>query len=105
MLSLLLFPGGVARLYLSYYRQIICIFKFRPGYIPTNSNKYIIIEYITNNTGRDILYGIYQDLFPNQIVYLVLFIIKSRFLHLVTQLLLLVLLITIVVYNKYKYRS
>jgi hypothetical protein len=68
---------------LLYYWQIIYTFKFRSGYIPTDSNIYAIIEYIINNTGRDMLYGIYQDLLPNQIVYLVLFIIKLCFFHLV----------------------
>jgi hypothetical protein len=38
--------------------------------------------YITNNTGMNILYGIYQDPLPNQTIYLVLPIAKSRFLYL-----------------------
>jgi hypothetical protein len=92
-------------LYLSRYRQITCTFKFRPGYIPTDSNIYTIIEHITNDTGRDTLCGIYQDLLPNQIVYLVLPIIKSRFLYLVTQLLLLVILTAAVAYNRYRSRN
>jgi hypothetical protein len=89
--------------YLNRYRQQT--FNIRPEYIPTNSNIYAIIEYITNNTSRDMLYGIYQDLFPNQTVYLVLFIIKSRFLYLVTQLLLLILLTVTVAYNRYRNRN
>jgi hypothetical protein len=80
-------------------------FNIRPEYISTDSNKYTIIEYITNNMGKDMLCGIYQDLLPNQIVYLVLLIVKSCFLYLVTQPLLLVLLIAMVAYNRYRYKD
>jgi hypothetical protein len=49
------------------------------------------------------LYGIYQDLLSNQIAYLVLFIVKSCFLYLVIQLLILVLLTAALAYNRYRY--